>query len=101
MFGAILWDAGPTDLEKELLCSVGEEVAGYSGICTRDDLRLPNLGREDGFFKIERTPWAEDVLGDAWAVELVCSLLLMSVDVVDCLQKASCKSLAILCGKML
>ena len=67
---------------------------------TLDDLRLPSLGRDEGFFRIERTPWA-DGSDDFWVVGLVCSSLLTLVDAGGCLQRTSCKIFATLCGKTL
>lgn len=70
MFGARVEEGGATGLKVSLLSSVGR--AGRSGSCTLDDLRLPSLGRDEGFFRIERTPWVGG-LDDFWVVELVCS----------------------------
>lgn len=98
MFAARVEEGGPTGLRISLLSPKGR--AGRSGSCILDDLRLPSLGRDEDFFRIDRIPWV-DGSDDFWVVELVCLSLLTLVVAEGCLQRTSCKIFATLCGKTL
>jgi hypothetical protein len=97
VFGARV-EEGVAGFGFSMLSSVGR--AGGLRACTLDDLRLPSLGRDVGFFRIVRTPWA-DGSDDGWVVELLCPSLLTLGDADGGLQRASCKIFVTLCGKTL